>query len=120
MKKKKNRFFILSIILIIYSLIFIATSKDVICEGDCEKINNFNSAIRNGRESYVEWAFRCGPNQLHDEICILVKDTSGINWNLLADTACNLATQKGLLQQKIFIIKNFSSPPDTLARKVCP
>jgi len=116
--KYKNLLFV--VILLSYSLLYIATSYQVPCEEDCEKMDNFNTAIRNGRDGYVLWSYRCGPNPNTDTICVFVKDTLGVNWNLLADTACIIATQKGLLQQKILIIKNFSSPVDTLARKSCP
>jgi len=117
---KKYRYFLLTVIIVFFTLFFFATKKYVPCEGDCEKMSNFNQAIRNGRDSYVVWAIRCGPNPVSDTICIFVKDISGINWGLLADTACTIATQYGLNQQKIFILKNFSSPVDTLAKKQCP
>lgn len=117
---KKHKFFLLFIIVCIYSLLFIATKRDIPCEGDCELVSNFGNAIRLGRESYVYGAYRCSRNYISDTLCVYVKDTTGINWNLLSDTACIIATQKGLLQQKIFIIKNSVFPPDTVARKQCP
>jgi hypothetical protein len=119
---RRNKYTILFIILTSYSLLFIATSidKEIICDGDCEKISNFNQALKNGRSSYIYGANRCTRTNPSDTLCVFVKDTIGINWNLLADTACILATQQGLLQQIIFILKNSQYPPDTVSRKQCP
>lgn len=97
-----------------------ATKRVLPCEGDCAKVIEVQQALRNGRESYVLNVYRCGYNMISDTLCIFVKDTTGINWNSLADAACFEASQRGLLQQKIFVIKNFSSPSDTLARTICP
>ena len=114
----KNKLFILPLILIAYAFLYLATSKDIPCLADCEKIEKLNIALRQNRESYVHYANRCFRQS--DTLCIYVKDTLGINWNLFADTVCLLATQKDLLRQKIFILKTGRYPPDTLARKVCP
>lgn len=111
---------ILTMILIVYALLYMATSKEPICLEDCQKIGDLNSALRENRESYFRYASRCTYYGQSDTICVSVKDTLGINWNLFADTVCLLATQKGLLRQKIFILKIGIYPPDTLARKVCP
>ncbi len=109
-------------ILFCYSFLYIATSRPFVCpDDDCEKMAGFQEALRNGRESYVINAYRCSFNRISDTICVYVRDTSGINWNLLADTACNIATQKGLLQQKIFLLKlGQVSPVDTVVRRQCP
>ncbi|HWR32229.1 MAG TPA: hypothetical protein VN451_01785, partial [Chitinophagaceae bacterium] len=119
---RRNKYTILLFILTGYSFLFIATSvdKEIICDSDCEKIYNLNQALINGRSSYIYGVSRCTRTNPSDTICVFVKDTIGINWNLLADTACILATQQGLLQQKIFILKNSQYPPDTVSRKQCP
>lgn len=108
--------FLLVIILSAYAFLYIATTKPVHCEGDCERTLNTYIALNAGRD-YVYNVSRCSP-QVTDTLCILVKDTTGINWDLFADTACMVATQNGLLQQKIFVLKNATH--DTLARKSCP
>lgn len=117
---RKRKLLLLPIILTVYSLLFIATKPNYPCDGDCEKVNAFDNALRFNRESYIFGTQRCSYNRISDSLCVLVRDTTGINWQLLADTACDIATQKGLLQQKIFILKLGTSPLDTVARKVCP
>lgn len=116
---RKIKLLILSLILIIYASLYIATSKDVPCEGDCEKLSQITYALSNSR-TYVFGVYRCTQPRISDSLCVYVKDTLGINWNLFADTVCIIATQHGLLQQKIFVLKTGTSPPDTLARKICP
>jgi hypothetical protein len=117
MKNKKS--ILLFLILGFYSVLYIATKRVLPCEADCQSVLTVQQNLRMNR-SYVEGVFRCSYRLASDTLCVMVKDTIGVNWNLLADTACSIATQAGLLQQKIFIIKNWSSPIDTLARKVCP
>jgi hypothetical protein len=117
---QKIKIFCAGLFIITFSLFFVATKQVAPCDGDCEKMNNFNLAIRNGRENFVMWAYRCSFKPVSDTICVMVRDTSGINWVLFADTACTIATQYGLSQQKIFILKNSNFPPDTLAKKQCP
>lgn len=116
---RKINFLILSLILIVYASLYIATSKDVPCEGDCDKVYQTGKSLSNSR-TYVLSTNRCTLPGVFDTLCIYVKDTIGINWNLFADTACIIATQHGLLQQKIFVLKIGTSPPDTLVKKVCP
>jgi hypothetical protein len=117
---KNRKPVILSLILIAYALLYIATKPNFPCEGDCAKVQAVDSTIRKGRESYVLGTVRCSWGYVSDTLCVYVKDTSGVNWNLLADTTCIIATQSGLLQQKVFILKSNTYPPDTLARKICP
>ena len=79
-----------------------------------------DSLLRANRD-YVYYASWCNPPVHSDSICVWVKDTSGIDWNLLADTVCQVATLKGLLQKKIFILKSNSTGfPDTVVQKQCP
>jgi hypothetical protein len=117
---KKIRFVILPLILAVYTLLFMATKREFPCDDDCQKVRSVEDALRTNRETYIYSASRCTNNRISDTLCVLVRDTSGINWNLLADTACIIATQKGLLNQQVFILKLGTSPFDTVARKRCP
>jgi hypothetical protein len=98
-----------------------ATSIEEPCEGDCEKVQNFYTAIKNKRP-YVLSVYRCSYQSLSDSLCVYVRDSNGVDWNLLADTACQIATQNGLPQQKIFILQADTSTTliDTVVRKQCP
>jgi hypothetical protein len=116
MQHKKTLFFL---ILFSYAALYIATSKQIICESDCQKRIEVYNALSAGR-TYVYMVNRCTAPVISDSLCIFVHDTSGINWNLFADTACLVATQQGLPRQKIFIIRNGNTGNDTLAQKVCP
>jgi hypothetical protein len=114
-----GKYIILSLILIIFSLLYTATSYPGRCDDDCERLYTIDSTIRSNRD-YVGFANRCfNYTQASDTLCVYVKDTIGINWNNFADTVCSIATQNGLLRQKIFIIKT-TNPLDTVVRKSCP
>jgi hypothetical protein len=117
---KKIKWFILVVVLGCYAFLYIATKPNT-CFEDCEKVGELSEALRQNREIYFFGAYRCGYMQTtSDSLCIIVKDTLGIDWNLFADTVCEKATSKGLLHQKVFIFKSGTYPMDTLARKVCP
>ncbi len=120
MKVRHSLFLLL--ILSIYASLYVATSRYTPCEGDCEKVNEVSSKIRNNRQAYIHYLQRCSNRPISDTLCLYVKDTTGINWNLIADSTCYFATQAGLAQQKLFIIK-FSATagtPDTLVQQQCP
>jgi hypothetical protein len=110
---------ILSLTLLFYSIIYLATSKVVPCEGDCAKIYGFDTTLRN-KYNYYLGAYRCARTYSTDTLCIYVKDTIGINWDLFSDTVCIYARGLGLSSQNLFILNNGVLPPDTLARKKCP
>jgi hypothetical protein len=114
----KNRKLLFFGILFCYAFMYIATSKRPICDGDCEKVRSVRIAYKS--KSYVLSVERCSFPRVSDTLCIYVKDTTGINWNQLADTTCIVAAQQGLSQQKVFILKTGTVPFDTLARKICP
>lgn len=116
---KRYRFIFLTLILISYSLLYIATTKSFPCDSDCETMAAVDTLIQKNRD-YVYTANRCyRPSS--DSICVWVKDTSGIDWNLLADTVCQVASSKGLLQQYIIVLKvNSTGIPDTVVTKRCP
>lgn len=106
-------------LLILYGSLYIATTKHIPCEDDCERMLNAQKTISANRP-YVEGVSRCTYRQASDTLCVYVRDTTGINWSLFADTACMAASQNGLPHQKIFILKWNSYPMDTLVKKVCP
>lgn len=117
----KIKFLILSLILMGYALLYMATSKET-CFEECEKIYKLNESLKLNRP-YVLGASRCVYTyRTVDSLCVQVKDTIGINWNLLADTVCMIAAQKGLLNQKVLILvyRNATFTYDTLAYKQCP
>ena len=101
----KIKSLILPLILIGYALLYMATKVASPCLEDCQKISELNQALLQNRQSYCYGAGRCTYRGQSDTLCVSVKDTLGINWNLFADTVCLLATQKGLVRQKIFILK---------------
>jgi predicted 3-demethylubiquinone-9 3-methyltransferase (glyoxalase superfamily) len=116
---KRFKFFFLSLLLISYALLYIATSKPFPCDADCEAMTALDTLVKKNRD-YVYTANRCY-QPASDSICVWVKDSSGIDWNLLADTVCQVATSKGLLQQYIIVLKvNSTGNPDTVLKKRCP
>jgi hypothetical protein len=114
-----NKKLVLFLVLAGYAFLYVATTKQLPCDDDCEKTGNMYQDLSAGR-TYVLGVFRCTYPRLSDSLCVFVRDTTGINWDLFADTACIAATRQGLLQQKIFVIKNVNLVTDTVARKVCP
>lgn len=117
--RRINHFIILSICIIFYALLYIGTRKDPKCEEECQKLSALYTSLTLNR-NYVYGVYRCTYRLVSDSLCVYVKDTTGINWNLFADTVCIIATSSGLPRQKIFILNNMVFPPDTLARKDCP
>lgn len=115
---RKNKL-LLPVILLGYAFLYIATSYSTPCVDDCEKTSKTYQALSATR-NYVFGVVRCTNQAATDTLCIYVKDTSGINWGLFADTACMVATQQGLLRQKIFVIKTGTMAPDTVATRNCP
>jgi hypothetical protein len=106
-------------ILAFYAVLHMATSYQPRCEDDCQKIQNIYTHI-NANHPYVWNLRRCTFQPVSDTLCVYVKDTTGINWNLLADSTCYFANQEGLPRQKVFVIRQTQFPPDTLARVQCP
>lgn len=117
---KKIKLLLLLAICVFYSFLFIATKPNVPCDDDCEKINAVDSRLRTTREGYIFAVGRCSYKRISDSLCVYVRDTTGINWNLLADTVCMIATENGLPPQKVLIMKVGTSPLDTLVKKQCP
>ncbi len=108
---------VLLLITVVYAFLFMATKRVLPCEGDCEKVSLADSRLRSGRESYILAVDRCLTYRVNDSLCIYVRDTTGIDWERLADTVCMTTTMVGLANQKIYIIK---PGPDTVARRTCP
>jgi hypothetical protein len=102
-----------------YAALHIATSYQPRCDGDCEKIENINAKL-SANHPYVRYVQRCTYRSVSDTICVYVRDTIGINWNLLADSTCYFANREGLPRQKVFVIRQTNFPADTLVRMQCP
>ena len=117
--KPLSKSLILFTVVAFYSILYLATSYEVKCEGDCAKIYGLDTTLSK-KYDYFHDVLRCTYSQGSDTLCIYVKDTTGINWDRFADTVCLYANIAGLYQQEIFIIKNGVWPPDTVARKQCP
>ena len=108
------------VILLFYMCLYMATKYVPECYEDCEKRRQIDASLSVGR-NYFYGTYRCTNTAVSDTLCVYVKDTTGINWNLFADTVCSVATSYGLIRQKVFIIKQGSIfPLDTVARKQCP
>ena len=115
---KKYKKIVLPLVLVFFTLLFMATSRVEPCDDDCEKVRQVSGAMYTGRESYVYHVQRCSRNLVSDSLCMYVKDTTGINWVSLADTLCMEASRRGLNRQKIFILK--TTGQDTLFKNQCP
>ena len=110
---------ILSLTLLFYSVIYLATSKELPFGEDSAKLYGLDTTLSK-KYDYFYGAQRCTYRQDSDTLCIYVKDTVGINWDRFADTVCMYANSIGLYRQKIFLVNNRVNPPDTVARKQCP
>lgn len=113
----RYRFLVLSLIIVFYSFLYIATRKEPPCENDCPKFLEINNTLRTGY-NYIYSVSRC--ENLPTGLCVLVMDTPGVDWNHLADTTCYLAKEQNLFAQQVLILKNGSYPYDTLGRAQCP
>ena len=115
----KKTSILLPLILLGYATLYIATSKQPICEGDCEKIQNLRTRMMNNRP-YVWTVNRLGQDAgALNRFYVIVKDTIGIDWNRLADTACIYSREVGLTNQQIFVLLP-RGVVDTVARLSCP
>jgi hypothetical protein len=117
--KPLTKSLILLVVIGFYSLLYIATTPPERCFEDCQKLSKLNDLLRKDR-NYLYGVHRCTSRYSLDTLCINVKDTTGVNWNLLADTVCLYAKSVGLSQQMVLVLNNAIYPPDTLARKKCP
>ncbi len=121
MAPKKARWVILALVILSYAFMYTQTKDRYLCNDDCQKVNSVNTSLVKTR-NYIYYVNRCGgQSPTSDTLCVFVKDTTGINWDLLADTACLVATQNGLYHQKLFICNWDTSTHsmDTLVRKQC-
>jgi len=110
---------ILLAIVFFYAFLYWATSVDRgRCDDDCQRVYQLDTMLLN-RYRYLYSVNRC-TRAPSDTLCVYVRDTTGINWDRFADTVCLFANSIGLRQQKLFIIRGISFPPDTVARKQCP
>ena len=115
--KKAN--LVLLLIISLYGLMYVATTKKQVCDGDCEKVFNLSSFFVKD-SNYIYPLYSCGRITPYDSLCVNVKNSTYNNWNALADSICLIATQFGLPRRHIFIINNFGNIPDTVANKSCP
>ena len=101
-----------SLVLVIYALLYMATSKRS-CDDTCEKIGLIGQEMRKDRPFIIS-VYQCKDSNL----CVVVKDTIPYSWNLLADTACIYLKTQSLFNYKVTILKN--SFVDTIGRQQCP
>ena len=117
--KPLTKVFILTAVIVFYTLLYVGSSYPVKCEDDCQKVYQLDTTL-SGKFDYFSSAVRCSNLPLSDTLCIRVKDTVGIDWDRFADTVCLYARSVGLYQQKLLLIKWSSASTDTVARKQCP
>jgi len=117
--KPLTKSLILFIVIVSYSLLYIATKPAGECGDDCQRLYQLDTTLQS-RYHYFYNANRCTYRPNSDTLCIYVRDTIGINWDRFADTVCMYANSIGLRQQQLFIIKELNFPPDTVAKKRCP
>ena len=110
----KFKWVILSVATVFYALLYLATTKDVPVSDFCSK-SVIAGSMLSGR-SYVYVSGCCTDTAL----CVHVKDTTGIDWNLLADTACTYLHNEGLDHYRVFVIRHRSTGNDTVVNKKCP
>ena len=113
----RYRFLVLSVIIVFYAFLYIATRKNPPCENDCPKMQSIATTLTQAHK-YVYGINRC--ENRPTGLCVLVQDTPGVDWNHLADTTCYLAKEQNLFAQEVLILKSGSYPNDTLGRAQCP
>ena len=115
----KKTSILLPLILLGYAFLYIATSKRLDCDGDCEKMVGLQNRLLNNRP-YVVAVNRLEPyNNANNKIYVFVRDTTGIDWNRLADTTCLYSHEVGFAGQQIFVLRA-ANTNDTLSRLNCP
>jgi len=102
----------LFIILLFYSLLYVATTKEYPCDGICKKMSDVSTSLRNNR-LYVLGAYQCGDSTL----CVMVRDSIQQNWSSLADTACMYLRFQSLVNYRTIVV---NQRQDTLVKKLCP
>ena len=120
MKHKRSRWLLLALVIASYTFMYTQSDR-YSCDDDCKNVSSLNTKLVTGRP-YIYSIGRCGINRVSDTLCLYVRDTTAIDWNLLADTACLVATQNSLYHQKLFVIKYDTATRslDTLVRRQCP
>ncbi|MBN8689020.1 MAG: hypothetical protein J0M10_18565 [Chitinophagales bacterium] len=108
---------LLPLILVLFSFLYMATSVDKSCTTlDCQQFSMIADEVRSGRD-WVQQVNRCRGAA---DICVYVKDTTGINWDLFADTVCQIATAEGLLNQTVYVLAGNQTGVITHVVKQCP
>jgi hypothetical protein len=114
---KKLSFVILSMTLVTYSLLYIATRKDPPCENECPALREIMTILFK-THPYVYNVSRCESRPTG--FCVVVRPDPGVDWAHVADTTCYLAKERNLYVTQVFILQNGTFPYDTLAKVNCP
>jgi hypothetical protein len=115
MKKEYGRWLLLSVVLLFYAFLYIATTKaevPYVCDEECEKLRKVDSLMRNNYPQM--YTYKCNT----DIICLNLFDSTQSATAGLADTACMYVKNEGLLNYKINVIGNNSM--DTFLKQPCP
>lgn len=115
---KKIRLLLFPVILLVFSCLYVATSRPFPCNVDCERFGTFDSAVYS-RHSYVRHVYN--QSQAYDTLFVAV-DTTGLasmNWNLVADSLCVLANNAGLMG-RVMKVQTYFVPRFNLAQTTCP
>ena len=110
---------ILFAIIILYGLMYIATSVDKECE-NCEKFEQVRNYFLKD-SNHIQYVDRCFTSiNPYDSLCVSIKDSTARDWDAVADSICMIATQNGLPKRHVFIINYLGNVPDTLVIRHCP
>jgi hypothetical protein len=119
--KRKLGWLLFAIAILGYAFLYIATSKAFDCEGDCLRNQALDTLIRKNHP-YIYFVNVGGYRYSYDTLNVWVKDTTGVNWNLLADTICTFASGVELKHRYIYLLETdtINHRLDTVARTQCP
>lgn len=108
--RTKNFYLGFSVLILLYSLLYIATSKHE-CDDECKAVEAVMEMVRT--KPNVMNANQCRQNG----VCITVQNPATVNAKILADTTCLLLKQKQLTQFTVTITNATNS--DTLVHQQC-
>jgi hypothetical protein len=109
----KTKRLIFPAILILYGLLYIATTRTTRCDDKCMKYYGIDTMLRKNRD-YIVYSYACRDTSF----CVFVKDSVARNWPALADTACTYLQAVSLPSTRIIITSTITG--DTLASQRCP
>ncbi len=118
MKKRKYNLLFVAIV-VCYGLLYMATS---VPDKECIPCNQLSALYQklSVNKTYITQVNSCSLQNTVDTVCISVKDTTGVNWTALADTACLYSKQQNMPTKAVYILKDNVFPRDTLAAVICP